>query len=219
MHKSRRVRYLLDEIVKVVEHKKIFERNKRSVETKILGVLLYHRGLSYRDTGKILGVIEPASYEAVHYWYKQFRELFAVGCKDRRAFALDETKVKLEGKQVYLWTAVDVDTKEVIMVYLSRTRCGLDTYSFLKKVLRFCLNKPLAIGDKATWYPWAIQRLGLKFKHETFGERNAVEQWYSPFKHRVKRFWKRFPFHSTNTSILGWCLSYVVLSKIWRCLF
>ena len=219
MHNSRRVGYLLDEIVKIVEHKKIFKRNKRSVETKILGVILYHRRLSYRDTDRILGVIEPVSYEAVHYWYKQFKELFVVGSKERRAIALDETKVKLEGKQVYLWTAVDVDTKEVIAVHLSRTRCGLDTYSFLKKVLRFCDNKPLVIGDKATWYPWAIKRLGLQFKHETFGERNAVEQWYSPFKHRVKRFWRRFPFHSTNTSILGWCLSYVVLSMIWRCLF
>jgi len=210
---------LLNEIVKICKHKKIFKRNKKGIETKILGVLLYHRGLSYRDTGKILGVIEPSSYEAVHYWYKQFSELFVIGCKERRAIALDETKVKLEGKQVYLWTAVDVDTKEVIAVYLSRIRCGLDTYSFLKKVLQFCDGKPLVIGDKATWYPWAIQRLGLQFKHETFGERNAVEQWYSPFKHRVKRFWKRFPFHSTNHSVLGWCLSYVVLSKIWRCLF
>ncbi|KYK29191.1 hypothetical protein AYK20_00575 [Thermoplasmatales archaeon SG8-52-1] len=210
---------LLNEIVKICEHKKIFKRNKRNVETKILGVLLYHRGLSYRDTGKILGVIEPSSYEAVHYWYKQFRELFVVGQNKRRAIALDETKIKLEEKQVYLWTAVDADTKEVIAVYLSRTRCGLDTYSFLKKVLCFCTNKPLVIGDKATWYPWAINRLGLKFKHETFGERNAVEQWYSPFKHRVKRFWKRFPFHSTKNSILGWCFSYLVLSKIWRFLF
>jgi len=62
--------YLLNEIVKICEHKKIFKRNKKGIETKILGVLLYHRGLSYRDTSKILGVIEPSSYEAVHYWYK-----------------------------------------------------------------------------------------------------------------------------------------------------
>ena len=65
-------------IVKICEHKKIFKRNKKGVETKILGVLLYHRGLSYRDTSKILGILEPSSYEAVHYWYKQFKELFAV---------------------------------------------------------------------------------------------------------------------------------------------
>ena len=55
---ARRMGYLLNEIVKICEHKKIFKRNKKDVETKILGVLLYHRGLSYRDTSKILGVIE-----------------------------------------------------------------------------------------------------------------------------------------------------------------
>jgi len=114
---------------------------------------------------------------------------------------------------------VDVDSKEVLGVYISGTRSGLDSYSFLKYVLRFCINKPVFIGDKALWYKWALQRLGLEYKHETFGDRNAVEQWYSPFKHRVKRFWKRFPYHSTNTSIKEWCLSYVILSRIWRCLF
>jgi len=110
---------------------------------------LYHRGLSYRDTSKILGVIEASSYEAVHYWYKQFHELFAICSKHRRAIAFDETKVKRQKKQVYLWTAVDVDSKEVLGVYISDTRSGLDTYSFLKYVLQFCKNKPFFIGDKA----------------------------------------------------------------------
>ena len=125
---------VLNEIVKICKHKKIFKRNKKGVETKILGVLLYHRGLSYRDTSKILGVIEPSSYEAVHYWYKQFNELFAIGVKERRAVALDETKVKRCKKQVFLWTAVDVDSKEVLGVYISDTRTGLDTSSFVKYV-------------------------------------------------------------------------------------
>jgi transposase len=58
---------MIEKIVKIVKNKKIFKRNKRGVETKILGVLLYHRGLSYRDTSKILGVIEASSYEAVYY--------------------------------------------------------------------------------------------------------------------------------------------------------
>ena len=99
---------MLDEIVKICGHKKIFKRNKKDVGIKILGVLLYHRGLSYRDTSKILGILEPSSYEAVHYWYKQFKELFAVECKNRRAIALDETKVKRQGKSMFgprlMWT-------------------------------------------------------------------------------------------------------------------
>ena len=109
---------VLNEIVKICKHKKIFKRNKKAVETKILGVVLYHRGLSYRDASKILGVIEPSSYEAVHYWYKQFSELFAISPKERRAIALDETKVKRCKKQVFLWTAVDADSHEVLGVYI-----------------------------------------------------------------------------------------------------
>lgn len=65
-------------------------------------VLLYHRGLSFRDRSKFLGTIEASSYEAVHYWYRQFGELFVASCKERRAIAFDETKVKREGIKVYL---------------------------------------------------------------------------------------------------------------------
>jgi hypothetical protein len=83
---------VLNEIIKIVKHKKIFKRNKKDIETKILGIFLYHGALSYRDTGKILGIIEPASYETVRYWYNQFKELFVIGCKDRRTIAMDETK-------------------------------------------------------------------------------------------------------------------------------
>ena len=131
------------------------------MKTKILGVLLYHRALSYRDASKILRIIEPASYEAVRYWHNQFKELFVVGCKERRAIAIDETKVKREEKQIFLWTAVDVDSKEILGFFISETRCALDTYWFLKKVLQSCTNKPMIIGDKAPWYRWALQRLGL----------------------------------------------------------
>jgi transposase-like protein len=110
-----------------VEHKKIFKRNKKAVKTKILGVLLYHGALSYRDSSKILRIIEPASYEVVRYWQNQFKGLFVVGWKERRAIAIDETTVKREGKQIFLWTVVDVDSKEILAFSISETRCAFDT--------------------------------------------------------------------------------------------
>ena len=33
----------------------------------------------------------------------------------RRLAAIDETKIKLEKKQIFVWAAVDVDTKEYYM--------------------------------------------------------------------------------------------------------
>lgn len=96
---------------------------------------------------------------------------------------MDETKMKREGIQLYFWNAVDVDSKEILAIYISDTRCALDTYWFLKKVLRHCRNKSVIIGDKAPLYRWVLQILGLPYRHEIFGERNAVEQWHSPLKH------------------------------------
>ncbi|HEC86401.1 MAG TPA: IS6 family transposase [Thermoplasmatales archaeon] len=68
-------------------------------------------------------------------------------------------------------------------------------------MLERCENKPLILVDKGPWYKWALQRLGLEYKHQGFGERNVIEQWYNLFKSRVKNFWKRFPYHSSLQSV------------------
>ena len=119
------------------------------------------------------------------------------GKKHRRAIAVDETKVKLENQWVYIWNAIDVDDRSILVVHASTTRTSLDAIYFLRKVLEHCENKPLILVDRGPWYKWALQRLGLRYDHQTFGERNAIEQWYSLFKTRVKRFWKHFPYRST----------------------
>ena len=57
----------------------------------------------------------------------------------------------------------------------SEGREGFETYAFLKEILKYCENKPEVVVDEGPWYLWALKRMGLKYKHETFGKRNAVE--------------------------------------------
>ena len=88
---------------------------------------------------------------------------------------------------------------------------------FLRKVLECCENEPLILVDGGPWYRWALQRLRLRYNHQTFGERNAIEQWYSLFKARVKRFWKRFPYHSSLESIKTWTMAWCAIYNLcWR---
>jgi len=103
--------------------------------------------------------------------------LFVQEKKHRRAIAIDETKVKLENQWVYVWNAIDVDDRSILVVHVSTTRTSLDAIYFLRKVLEYCENKPLILVDRGPWYRWALQRLGLNYEHQTFGERNAIEQW------------------------------------------
>ena len=202
---------MLNQLMELLEDRKIFLRERKSTRIKALAILIYHAGLSYRKTTRIIGEIEPFSHEALREWYTKCSVLFKPGKATRNVIAVDETKIKKEGQQIYIWNAIDIEAKTIVAVHLSTTRTSLDAIHFLRCVKAACDNEPLILVDRGPWYRWAFQRLGIPFKHETFGWRTPIEQWYSQFKARVKRFWKRFPFHSSLESIRKWCNAWIGL--------
>ena len=60
---------------------------------------------------------------------------------------MDETKLKIRGRQVFVRGAIDVDTKELLAVYASYYRSHINILVFLRKVLGACTNKPLVLED------------------------------------------------------------------------
>ena len=68
---------------------------------------------------------------------------------------MDETKLKVNGKQVYIWAAMDVETR----VTLSRR--GLETYLFLNKARKKCLNRAKLITDNVQTRATDIRRKKL----------------------------------------------------------
>lgn len=94
--------------------------------------------------------------------------------------------MKLENTQIFVWSAIDVDTRECLAIWASKGRSSFEAYVFLRMVLKYCENKPEFVVDRGFWYLWAFKRLGLKYRHKTFGDRNAVEGFFSQLKERVK---------------------------------
>jgi trimethylamine-N-oxide reductase (cytochrome c) len=47
----------------------------------------------------------------------------------------------------------------------------------------------MIIVDRGPWYRWALERLGLKYKYQRFGLRNAVERFFGYLKQRTRRFY------------------------------
>jgi transposase-like protein len=86
--------------------------------------------------------------------------------------------MKLSYVYVYMWSAVDVDSKELLTLEASYVRSSLNTLTFSTKALKMCTNKPLVIVDKGPWYRWAFERFGLEYRHEKFGMRNRVERFF-----------------------------------------
>jgi hypothetical protein len=82
-----------------------------------------------------------------------------------------------------------VDANEILAVYASRGRGIPSAIEFLRKVLDSCECKPVIVVDRGPWYRWALERLGMTYFHETFGNRNRIERWFREMKERTKRFY------------------------------
>jgi transposase-like protein len=157
---------------------------------KVLAVLDYMFHGSCRRVSKVLRMaLEPISKSAVHYLARKVSTIkIAREPRYRRCIAIDETKLRVKKSYVYVWSAVDVDSKELLALEASYGRSSLNALSFLKKALRMCTNKPLVIVDKGPWYRWVLERLGLEYRYEKFSMRNRVERFFRYLKERTVIF-------------------------------
>jgi transposase-like protein len=88
-----------DTLLKAVQDARIFRRNRRPLRSKILACLLYLRGLSYRAMTYQTRVIE-ASHVSVFRWVHALKGIVSHPPRsERKIVAIDETKLKINGKQ------------------------------------------------------------------------------------------------------------------------
>ncbi len=68
--------------------------------------------------------------------------------------------------------------------------------------------------DKGPWYVSAVKGLAMEWLYETFGKRNVVERWFFYIKHRIKRFYKRFPWNAKYKTVYRLLASLIVIYTI-----
>ena len=137
-------------------------------------VWLYYRfNLSHRDIEDLLaerGII--VSYESIRLWCKKFGPKFARRLKRRHqgygdTFYVDEVFVKINGKQHYLWRAVDQDG-EVVDVLLQAHRDGAAAKRFFNHLLKSHGGEPRkSITDKLRSYGVAHRQMMPDIVHDT----------------------------------------------------
>ena len=137
-------------------------------------VWLYHRfNLSARDVEDLMAERGIAvSYESIRLWCIKFGCHYARRLRQRHqgygdTFFIDEIFVKIQGKQHYLWRAVDQDG-EVQDVFLQRRRDGQAAKRFFKRLLRASGNEPRRIvTDKLRSYGVAHREIMPETIHDT----------------------------------------------------
>ena len=146
---------------------------------------------SCRKVSKVLSLaLEPISKSTVHELAKAVSSKILLASKPvyRRCIAVDETKLSMKDVNVYVWSALDVDSGELLALEASYSRSSLNTLILLKKALKLCINKPMIVVDRSPWYRWALERLGLEYEYQRFGMRNRVKRFFRYLKERTAVF-------------------------------
>ena len=177
----------------------IYKRHRFPPDIISYAVWLYYRfNLSHRDIEDLLaerGI--TVSYEAVRLWCIKFGAKYARRLRRKHrgfgdTFFIDEVFVRINGKQHYLWRAVDQDG-EVVDVFLQAKRDGAAANRFFKRLLRNHGDAPRKIvTDKLRSYGVAHRELIPEAIHVT--ERyanNRAEQSHEPTRVR-ERGMRRF---------------------------
>ena len=123
-------------------------------------VWLYHRfGLSFRDVEDLLaerGI--TVTYEAIRHWCRTFGLDYARRLRHRRGrqgdtWYLDEVFVKIQGRQQYLWRAVDEDGDVLdILVQSRRNRRAAERFLRTELLKRQGCEPRRLITDKLRSY-------------------------------------------------------------------
>jgi len=151
-----------------------YKRHRFPAAVISYAVWLYYRfNLSHRDIEDLLaerGIM--VSYESIRLWVIKFGFKYTKRLKRCHqgygdTFYIDEVFVKINGKQRYLWRAVDQDG-EVVDVYLQARRDSAAAKRFFTRLKKRHQGEPRKIvTDKLSSYPVAHREIFPEAVHVT----------------------------------------------------
>ncbi len=162
-------------------------------------VWLYHRfGLSFRDAEDLLAQRAiTVTYETIRQWCRTFGPVYARTLRRRRGrmgdtWHLDELFVNIQGRQQYLWRAVDEDG-DVLDILVQSRRNRRAAIRFFRKLLKRqgCVPRRL-ITDKLRSYSAARHTVMPSVVHCTDQyANNRAEVSHQPTRQRERQM-RRF---------------------------
>jgi transposase-like protein len=157
-------------------------------------VWLYARfTLSFRDVDDLLaerGIM--VSYETVRRWVRYFGPTIAADLRRRRpkphsTWHLDEVFIRIDGRLVYLWRAVDAEG-EVLDVVVQSKRDKRAALKLLRKLLKKAFVPDRLVTDDLRSYGAAAREVGLSRRHDRERWRNIrAENSNHPTRRRERK--------------------------------
>ena len=149
--------------------------------------------LSFRDVEDLLaerGIV--VSYETVRRWVNHFGPKIAAALRKRQpkphtTWHLDEVYLKIDGRMVYLWRAVDAEG-EVLDVLVQTRRNKRAALKLMRKLKKYGFVPDKLVTDELRSYAAAVHDLGIAKRHERGRWRNNLaENSHQPTRRRERK--------------------------------
>ncbi len=165
------------------------ERERTPESAMALGIHSHLAGLSLSNTVDLLEALGvQRSRKAIHDWVQK-ADLQPDSGRSPNQVALDETVIRINDQQFWLYAAGDPATNELLHVRLFSTTTTALTEIFLRELQqKHDVDTAVFLVDGAQHLQTALQRSGLRFQISRHGNRNAVERIFRELKRRTSSF-------------------------------
>ena len=166
-----------------------------------LSIQLHLAGLSLSNTVMILELFGVDRVKStVHNWVHK-ADLQPEDGQSSDHVAVDETVIRLNDDQYWLYAAVDPETNELLHTKLEPTRTNVLAHAFFTELReKHDVDDAVFLIDGATPLKDACNRHGLDFRYEKHGNRNSVERVFREVKRRTTAFSNCFSHARAETA-------------------
>ncbi len=174
---------------------KFMIRERTSLPLILYGVYVYLCSNSLRRASRILEPLLERSHEAIRQWVQRLAPVcdrFDVDRRRVRRIFVDETMIRVRGRQAWVWVAYEPVLKVFLGFRVSYNQSILDAYLFLKELRRRYGLKPIWT-DEGVWYPEACRWLRLEHRVYRTEWKNLIERMNQMLKDRLENFDDLFP--------------------------
>jgi putative transposase len=131
------------------------KRNRTCPAIIYYGLYLYFSSRSYRFAAKCLASMTKRSHVSVWKWVQRYSSLadeFRISKHRVKQIFVDETLLKIDGQEYWLWIAYEPMLNVCLAMHLSRERTIFVCYHFFKQLRDKYGSRRRIFTDGARWY-------------------------------------------------------------------
>ena len=120
-------------------------RKRTEPQDIVYSLHLYFSGLSLRNTSKAISRFVQRSHTAIRDWIQKYKpERLFYSKTQISEFIIDETQLKVGSEIIWLWVAIESESKKILSITISKERNMFVAEHFLSDIVKEYGRHPIS---------------------------------------------------------------------------